>query len=595
MRFYTLLIFLFVLVNTFSSDQISVLEHPRLFWTSQNDSVVRHSLKSSVYAERLKNLSFQCDTLINTPLLERKKIGKRLLSVSREAERRIIMLSFMWRLTGDERYAERAKSELINVCSFSDWNPSHFLDVAEMCIAVSVGYDWLYNWLDEKSKKYISERLYRLGGHYVVNKRPSSMNCKDNWNQVCNSGVTIAAIALADDVINDYVSIINKSLMNVLRSQMEYGVNGAYPEGHVYWEFGTGYNVLLYSAIETAFKGTIKIDYNKKFMQSPFYIANMRGPIFKAFNYADNSEDFMYSPCLFWFALKLNKTCVAEYEYSMLNNKSINHRLMPLGLIWSAQIDNSIDFQYNPPLYYVDNGFTPVFTIRSSWSDNNCWFIGAKGGKVNSPHGHMDVGSFVLDAGGVRWVSDLGPEPYNNIESKGIDLWNMKTQDCDRWNLFRYGFTSHNTLSFDDKPLLINKYCDINVDSVSNQDIVASVDLSPLYNQMVVKRSYHLVGNKYFELCDEVKTTEKGTIMSWRIITSAKVNIIDDYTVYLHKDGRTMMLHVDTDNKISFNVAEAKPKNDFESNNEGYNILSFNSNLMANSKNTFNTIFKLIK
>ncbi len=58
----------------------------------------------------------------------------------------------MWRLTGDERYAERAKSELINVCSFSDWNPSHFLDVAEMCIAVSVGYDWLYNWLDEKVK-----------------------------------------------------------------------------------------------------------------------------------------------------------------------------------------------------------------------------------------------------------------------------------------------------------------------------------------------------------------------------------------------------------------------------------------------------------
>ena len=38
------------------------------------------------------------------------------------------------------------------------------------------------------------------------------MNRKDNWNQVCNSGVTIAAIALADDVINDYVSIINKSL-----------------------------------------------------------------------------------------------------------------------------------------------------------------------------------------------------------------------------------------------------------------------------------------------------------------------------------------------------------------------------------------------
>ena len=254
-----LLVFLFVFMNAFSSEQIFLAEHPRLFWTSQNDSLIKYRLKSHRYAGRLEIMRSQCDSLIEAPPLQRIKTGKRLLDVSREAERRIIMLSFMWRLTGDERYAERAKLELLNICAFSDWNPSHFLDVAEMCVAVSVGYDWLYNWLDKESKNIISESLYKLGASYVVYKRPSCMNRKDNWNQVCNSGVTIAAIALAEDIIKDCKPIIDKSLMNVLRSQMEYGENGSCLEGHVYWEFGTGYNVLFYSAVETAFKGTIKI------------------------------------------------------------------------------------------------------------------------------------------------------------------------------------------------------------------------------------------------------------------------------------------------------------------------------------------------
>ena len=41
-------------------------------------------------------------------------------------------------------YAAKAKENLLEVCAFKDWNPSHFLDTAEMSHAVGVGYDWLY-------------------------------------------------------------------------------------------------------------------------------------------------------------------------------------------------------------------------------------------------------------------------------------------------------------------------------------------------------------------------------------------------------------------------------------------------------------------
>jgi hypothetical protein len=33
---------------------------------------------------------------------------------------------------------------MLAAAAFSDWNPSHFLDVAEMTAALAIGYDWLY-------------------------------------------------------------------------------------------------------------------------------------------------------------------------------------------------------------------------------------------------------------------------------------------------------------------------------------------------------------------------------------------------------------------------------------------------------------------
>ena len=54
--------------------------------------------------------------------------GKRLLNVSREASQRITWLALTYQISGEYRFAERAIKELINVCSFTDWHPSHFLD-----------------------------------------------------------------------------------------------------------------------------------------------------------------------------------------------------------------------------------------------------------------------------------------------------------------------------------------------------------------------------------------------------------------------------------------------------------------------------------
>ena len=52
------------------------------------------------------------------------------------------MLSYAYRTTGELKYAERAEKEMLYMAGYDNWNPEHFLDVAEMTMALSIGYDW---------------------------------------------------------------------------------------------------------------------------------------------------------------------------------------------------------------------------------------------------------------------------------------------------------------------------------------------------------------------------------------------------------------------------------------------------------------------
>lgn len=43
------------------------------------------------------------------------------------------------------------------------WNPSHFLDVAEMTGGLAIGYDWLYDDLSPESREKIRQAIVAKG------------------------------------------------------------------------------------------------------------------------------------------------------------------------------------------------------------------------------------------------------------------------------------------------------------------------------------------------------------------------------------------------------------------------------------------------
>ncbi|MBK7405249.1 MAG: heparinase II/III family protein [Phycisphaerales bacterium] len=64
-----------------------------------------------------------------------------------------------------------------------------------------------------------------------------------------------------------------------------------------------------------------------------------------------------------------------------------------------------------------------VVTMRSAWDDPHALFVGVKGGSNAVNHSHLDLGSFVLEADGVRWGLDLGSDDYNMPAYFGNQRW----------------------------------------------------------------------------------------------------------------------------------------------------------------------------
>ena len=69
--------------------------------------------------------------------------------------------------------------------------------------------------------------------------------------------------------------------------------------------------------------------------------------------------------------------------------------------------------------YHAD-GSTQVGAMRTSFVEDNGFYIGYKGGEnLSSSHGRMDIGSFVLEAMGQRFIKMIPSESYTAPEMFG--------------------------------------------------------------------------------------------------------------------------------------------------------------------------------
>ena len=244
------LLFLITLLSIQLSAQSN--NHPSILIQPGDELRIKQFVENSPSMAVLQNVIIkESNVILSLPYLKYEKIGKRLLDVSRECLRRVFYLSYSYQITGEEKYANRAEKEMLAVCTFSDWNPTHFLDVAEMTLGVSIGYDWTYNYLPQTSRNIISQAIINYGIKPSMDSKYNYwLQGNSNWNQVCNAGIMFGAIAVKDIEPELSKIIIDRSLKSIAIPMKEYEPDGTFPEGFMYWGYGTTFNVMLISAAE---------------------------------------------------------------------------------------------------------------------------------------------------------------------------------------------------------------------------------------------------------------------------------------------------------------------------------------------------------
>lgn len=568
--------------------------HPRILLLSGEEQAIKRSIADNpVWRKMHEAILRASDTIIGLPTLERKLIGRRLLSKGRECVRRIFYLSYAYRMTGGEKYLLRAEKEMLAISQFSDWNPSHFLDVAEMTMGLSIGYDWLYDKLSPGSKEIIREAILKKGLEPSFDTRYNwFLQATHNWNQVCNAGMTYGSLAIAEDHTDTSKQIIERALNTISLPMGDYKPDGGYPEGYSYWNYGTSFNVMFLSAIEKAFGSDFGLLKIPGFLKTGSFIENMTGPTNTSFNWSDCGPGINLSPAMFWFAERNHDPSLLWVEKKFLDKSDYRslswERLLPAAIIWGKDIPlNKIEAPTSK--VWVSQGPSPVALMRTSWSDPNAIYLGFKAGSPSVNHAHMDIGSFIMEWGGVRWASDLGSQEYESLESKGIQVFG-RTQDAQRWSIFRMNNFSHNTLTVDGKLQLVKGDAKIDRHSDKAGFNYAISDLSTVYEDQVkrITRGVGIVDNSYVVIRDELTALDKPATIRWTMLTAADVEIKNDNIAILKKDGKELTLLVDEPAKVVLKTWSTQPTTTYDAPNPGTTFVGFEIVVPANHTETFN-------
>ncbi|MGN0189870.1 MAG: heparinase II/III family protein, partial [Candidatus Cryptobacteroides sp.] len=212
----------------------------------------------------------------------------------------------------------------------------------------------------------------------------------------------------------------------------------------------------------------------------------------------------------------------------------MTERLSPLFLIYASRYDGAPVEQPSDKVYYGKSEI-PIVVARTGW-DKDDIYLGIKGGRADYSHSHMDVGSFVYEADGVRWASESHikggyPVIEKQLKPKGVSLFSYR-QTSWRWKVFSYRPQEHSTLIINDKlhiPSGEGIFTEI-IDEPGRKGAV--IDITAPLGQDVdsAVRTIEIVDDEYLRITDVITASDLGPV-------DVRFNIMSDAYSMATKEG----------------------------------------------------------
>ncbi|MBQ4528290.1 MAG: heparinase II/III family protein [Clostridia bacterium] len=536
--------------------------HPRLQATSSDFEGIRESTNSDSYMRTWKNsLLNLADKLLKTsPIKYELRDGQRLLYVSREALNNMYTLGMAYQLTKDKKYADRAWLDLKAVCEeFYDWHPTHDIDTGEMCAAVAIGYDWMYEAFSDEQRKIIEEGLYQKGLYeaslaYQTSSSPMSAIAygQGNHNVVCNGGIAMASLAVMDVFPKETYFLVSCAVRAAELNIQHFAPEGAYYEGPHYWEYAMQYTSKLISSLDSSLGGAFGLECVEGLDSSADYMMHMQSSN-GIFNYGDGTQAKLYVPEMLWVASKYNRPDTSSAFMKLSGTGFSGGEDLTLALLWYDSDTSVTGINLPKDKYYSTE---ETITLRESWSNQNGGFVGIHAGKTNLSHSQLDGASFVYDYDGIRWAIDPGAGNYNQT-----GYWDTG-ENGQRWRIFLNRAEAHNTIVVNPSLLpdhKVNSYAAVDFKASDENGAIVEVDTTELlYDVSSAKRGYMFTDNRQsLVIRDEVNLTKESDVY-WFMQTKADVQI-DETGATLTQNGKKLRLDFLVDGNGTIEVTKGVP------------------------------------
>ena len=521
-----------ILANLPTAEEIRgmhLASHPRLLASERRFAEIKNQVKTDATMKKwYQELHQQGEKFLEDELPAYKKLdGKRLFEQNKGLLRRISTLTLLYKLDKNPTYINRVWQELKITADFPDWNSDHFLDTARITYIFAISYDWLYEDWSEEQRQIIRLAILQKGLEpalvdYLQNKW--WVNAKQNWSQVCNGGIGIGALAVIEEYPEMASKILHSALKGISSAMEHYAPDGAWDEGTSYWNFGTRYNTLLLAALDTALDTDFNLSNIPGFSDTGLFPIYMTGSSKLPFNFSDGKDSPIKAPQLFWLSNRFGKKEYADYQRQVASPE-------PLDLIWYNPTQQPINTQKLPLDKYFRGA--EIVSMRSEWNNPESVFVGFKAGNNNSNHGDLDLGTFVIDALGVRWAVELGYDDYNLP-----GYFDKKKQ---RWTYYQTRAEGQNTLVINpSRSPGQNRHAQAKITHFNSElnRVYATSNLTlAYYNVRKINRGISLQNERQKILIQDEIQTNTPIDLWWFMHTEADIEI--------DKDGKTAMLYQD--------------------------------------------------
>ena len=412
------------------------LEHPYLFFSRSDLERVRALCLDGTHAEIYRQTRERLNAGLDHPFpmppprekSYRNGVWETYSRLSGQTRSLLEDYVLAYAVDRDQAYFEKAWEGLASMMSWPSWvHPVHEfmlldLDGSHTCTCFAAAYDLLYDNLSENQRRELEFMIFARGlGHCIGGMQHHfwASRYDSNWCSVCVSNMGLCALAMLDARHIHLRTGIRprEAMLGVIRECVErvtkfYDAiqnDGSWKEGPGYWNYGISTSFPFSDALRRLTSGQINLYDHPKLKNTVDFPINCFLPPDRVVNFADCGKHFPGGMAFRKFAQEYGHGAAAYFDRLTTDSRP---SIKLAELFWDAS--DTVPELPSPPhpsTYFPDVGWC---IMRGSWQDPDAPVMALKIGATVEPHGHADVGNYIVHAGRRTAVRELGIGRYGD-------------------------------------------------------------------------------------------------------------------------------------------------------------------------------------